>query len=162
MATFSYTALYPIRCSSNRDNHHEHKQKLNNIRIIGASGRSSTKADTLSQTAGVASTFNSITNPVVENGCIAKEELRQNIPTKKQSMDSHRQGIVIEGGLGYRQTVVIRSYEVGPDKTATLESILNLLQVMLNYSFQVHERAQKHERSLYILKKKRALHIILK
>ncbi|XP_062145208.1 palmitoyl-acyl carrier protein thioesterase, chloroplastic-like [Alnus glutinosa] len=128
MATFSYTALYPIRCSSNRDNHHEHKQKLNNIRIIGASGRSSTKADTLSQTAGVASTFNSITNPVVENGCIAKEELRQNIPTKKQSMDSHRQGIVIEGGLGYRQTVVIRSYEVGPDKTATLESILNLLQ----------------------------------
>lgn len=58
--------------------------------------------------------------------------------------------------------LVIRSYEVGPDKTATLESILNLLQVMLNYSFQVHAHAQKHERSLYVLKKKRALHIILK
>lgn len=136
MAAFSYPASYNrFRCSSNKDNH-EHKQKLNNIRIVGASGRSSTKADTLSQMAGVANTFNSITNPVVENGCIAKEKLRQNIPTKKQSVDRHRQGIIIEGGVGYRQTVVIRSYEVGPDKTATLESILNLLQVILNYSFQ--------------------------
>lgn len=146
MATFSCTAPYPIRCSSNRDNH-DHKQKLNNIRIIGASSRSSIKADILSQKAGVASTFNSITNSVVENGCIAREELRQNIPTKKQSVDPHRQGLIIEGGVGYRQTVVIRSYEVGPDKTATLESILNLLQVMLNYSFQVHPHAQKHKRS---------------
>ncbi|XP_059434443.1 palmitoyl-acyl carrier protein thioesterase, chloroplastic-like [Corylus avellana] len=128
MAAFSYPASYNIfRCSSNRDNH-DHKQKLNNIRIVGASGRSSTKADTLSQMAGVANTFNSISNPVVENGCIAKEELRQNIPTKKQSVDRHRQGIIIEGGVGYRLTVVIRSYEVGPDKSATLESILNLLQ----------------------------------
>jgi hypothetical protein len=130
MAAFSYPAsCHTFRCSSNRDNN-ELKQKLNNIRIVGASGRNSTKADTLSQTAGVANTFNSITNPVVENGCTAKEELRQNIPTKKQSVDRHRQGIIIEGGIGYRQTVVIRSYEVGPDKTATLESILNLLQVI--------------------------------
>ncbi|KAH7528679.1 hypothetical protein FEM48_Zijuj05G0097600 [Ziziphus jujuba var. spinosa] len=53
---------------------------------------------------------------------------RQNIPTKKQLVDPVRQGVIIEGGVGYRQTVVIRSYEVGADKTATLESILNLLQ----------------------------------
>ncbi|XP_015941721.2 palmitoyl-acyl carrier protein thioesterase, chloroplastic-like [Arachis duranensis] len=53
---------------------------------------------------------------------------RQNIPTKKQLVDPHRQGLMVEGGVGYRQTIVIRSYEVGPDKTATLESILNLLQ----------------------------------
>ncbi|CAL9116845.1 unnamed protein product [Musa acuminata var. zebrina] len=41
---------------------------------------------------------------------------------------SFRQGLIVEGGVRYRQTVVIRSYEVGPDKTATLETILNLLQ----------------------------------
>uniref|UniRef100_A0A7N0UE39 Acyl-[acyl-carrier-protein] hydrolase n=1 Tax=Kalanchoe fedtschenkoi TaxID=63787 RepID=A0A7N0UE39_KALFE len=56
------------------------------------------------------------------------EDVRQNIPTEKQLMDQHRQGMMIEGGVAYRQTVVVRSYEVGPDKAATLESILNLLQ----------------------------------
>lgn len=55
---------------------------------------------------------------------------RQNIPTKKQLVDPVRQGAITEGGVAYRQTVVIRSYEVGADKTATLESILNLLQVI--------------------------------
>ncbi|KAF3612270.1 putative E3 ubiquitin-protein ligase RHA2A-like [Capsicum annuum] len=53
-------------------------------------------------------------------------QMRQNIPRKKQVVDSYRQGIIVEGV--YRQTVVIRSYEVGPDKVATIESILNLLQ----------------------------------
>ncbi|KAJ8492749.1 hypothetical protein OPV22_014470 [Ensete ventricosum] len=38
---------------------------------------------------------------------------------------------MVEGGVRYRQTVVIRSYEVGPDKTATLETILNLLQIKM-------------------------------
>ncbi|KAM3741286.1 hypothetical protein ACB098_08G164600 [Castanea mollissima] len=84
------------------------------------------KPDTLSQPAGVVSTYNSFTS--VNGNSITTEECRQNIPTKKQSVDPHRQGLIIEGGVGYRQTVVIRSYEVGPDKTAILESILNLLQ----------------------------------
>ena len=53
-----------------------------------------------------------------------------NIPTKKQLIDPVRQGVITQGGVGYKQTVVIRSYEVGADKTATLESILNLLQVI--------------------------------
>ncbi|KAJ6287694.1 hypothetical protein OIU76_028897, partial [Salix suchowensis] len=43
-------------------------------------------------------------------------------------VDPFRQGFITEGDVGYRQTVVLRSYEVGGDKTATLESILNLLQ----------------------------------
>ncbi|KAF5945540.1 hypothetical protein HYC85_015768 [Camellia sinensis] len=46
----------------------------------------------------------------------------------KQFEDPYRQGLLVEEGVGYRQTVVIRSYEVGPDKTATMETILNLLQ----------------------------------
>lgn len=58
---------------------------------------------------------------------IPMTQIRQNIPTKKQLVDTYRQGVIVEGA--YRQTVVIRSYEVGPDKVATIESILNLLQV---------------------------------
>ncbi|GFZ15948.1 hypothetical protein Acr_25g0003570 [Actinidia rufa] len=64
----------------------------------------------------------------LKNGHVKTQQIRQNIPTKKQSVDPFRQGLIIEGGVGYRQTVVIRSYEVGADKTATIESILNLLQ----------------------------------
>nr|XP_043638594.1 palmitoyl-acyl carrier protein thioesterase, chloroplastic-like [Erigeron canadensis] len=53
---------------------------------------------------------------------------RTMIPTKKQFVDPFRQGVIILDGVGYRQTVVIRSYEVGTDKTATPQSIFNLLQ----------------------------------
>ncbi|PWA60268.1 acyl-ACP thioesterase, HotDog domain protein [Artemisia annua] len=50
------------------------------------------------------------------------------IPTKKQYVDPFRQGLIILDGVGYRQTIVVRSYEVGTDKTVTPQSILNLLQ----------------------------------
>lgn len=76
--------------------------------------------------------------PPTETGI---EQTRQNIPTKKQFVDPYRQGLITGEGVGYRQTVVIRSYEVGPDKTASLESILNLLQVKLvhqHYIFDIH------------------------
>ncbi|WVZ85837.1 hypothetical protein U9M48_032704, partial [Paspalum notatum var. saurae] len=53
---------------------------------------------------------------------------RQNIPTEKQVVDPFRQALIVEGGVRYQQTLVVRSYEVGPDKTATLETVLNLLQ----------------------------------
>uniref|UniRef100_A0ACD5VIU2 Uncharacterized protein n=1 Tax=Avena sativa TaxID=4498 RepID=A0ACD5VIU2_AVESA len=56
------------------------------------------------------------------------EGSRQNIPTEKQVEDPFRQAQIVEGGVRYQQTVVVRSYEVGPDKTATLETVLNLLQ----------------------------------
>lgn len=101
------------------------------------------KPDTLSQPAGVASTYNSFTS-VNGSGNITAEELRQNIPTKKRSVDTHRQGLIIEVGVGYRQTVVIRSYEVGPDKTATLESILNLLQVRIKKNLIVQSSIFNH------------------
>ncbi|KAJ6903104.1 hypothetical protein NC651_020568 [Populus alba x Populus x berolinensis] len=66
-------------------------------------------------------------------------KIRQNIPTKKQLVDYHRQGLIIEEGVGYRQTVVIRSYEVGSDKTATLESIRNLLQMNKSFRGEIME-----------------------
>ncbi|KAJ8763490.1 hypothetical protein K2173_002373 [Erythroxylum novogranatense] len=55
------------------------------------------------------------------------EHIRQNIPIKKQFVDPYRHGLIIEGGVGYGQ--IITSYKVEIDKTATLESILNLLQI---------------------------------
>lgn len=122
MASFSTLAYFPIttmRCSSNRASYDPNKKSLNNIKINGTSTKSTTTASTLSSV-------------YTENGYISEQQVRQNIPTTKQSVDHYRQGMSIEGGVGYRQRVVIRSYEVGPDKTATLESILNLLQVIIN------------------------------
>ncbi|CAM6119388.1 unnamed protein product [Calypogeia fissa] len=42
--------------------------------------------------------------------------------------DSFRQGRLIERGHLYRQTFVLRSYEVGQDKTASIETIMNYFQ----------------------------------
>ncbi|TKY50914.1 Palmitoyl-acyl carrier protein thioesterase [Spatholobus suberectus] len=121
-ATFSYPAsTYPVRCCSMRENHDQLKQQVNNSIRTNGSFRSPFKVESHSQTASTTTTLGQAAT-IGENG------LRQNIPTKKQLVDPHRQGLIIEGGVGYRQTVVIRSYEVGADKTATLESILNLLQ----------------------------------
>ncbi|KAL4347059.1 hypothetical protein GQ457_17G013160 [Hibiscus cannabinus] len=62
------------------------------------------------------------------NRHISEEKIRQRIPMKKQMVDPYRQGLIVERGVGYRQTVVVRSYEVGADKTTSLESLLNLFQ----------------------------------
>ncbi|KAK1386974.1 Acyl-[acyl-carrier-protein] hydrolase [Heracleum sosnowskyi] len=62
-----------------------------------------------------------------ENGHITVEQIHENMPTK-QLCDPYPQALMIKKDVGYIQRVVIRSYEVGPDKTATIESILNLLQ----------------------------------
>ncbi|WVZ62758.1 hypothetical protein U9M48_012464 [Paspalum notatum var. saurae] len=42
--------------------------------------------------------------------------------------DALRLGKFVEGRLVYRQQFVIRSYEIGPDRTATMETLMNLLQ----------------------------------
>ncbi|KAG4984494.1 hypothetical protein AAZX31_10G254600 [Glycine max] len=122
VATFSYPAsTYFVRCCSVRENHDQVKLQVNSSIRTNGSFRSPVKVESLKQTVSTTTTLGQAVT-IDENG------LRQNIPTKKQLVDPHRQGLIIEGGVGYRQTVVIRSYEVGADKTATLESILNLLQ----------------------------------
>lgn len=40
-------------------------------------------------------------------------------------------GRFVEDHYVYRQTFIIRSYEIGPDKTATMETLMNLLQVLI-------------------------------
>lgn len=122
MTALCYRIIFPIRCTSSNNNTRDpNKQKLHKIKINGTPSARPHKIDSLSQIAagGAAASV----------AFAAKNIIRQNIPTKKQNIDAHRQGFIVEQGVGYRQTVVIRSYEVGPDKTATLESIFYLLQV---------------------------------
>lgn len=44
-------------------------------------------------------------------------------------LDTMRRGKLVENDLIYRQTFVIRSYEAGFDKIASIETIANLFQV---------------------------------
>lgn len=107
-----------------KENNDQHKQAMNNGIRVNGSYRSQVKVDSLSLTGeGSPASLGHVVS-LIETG------QRQNIPTKKQLVDPNRQGLIVEGGVGYKQTVVVRSYEVGPDKTATLETILNLLQVI--------------------------------
>lgn len=46
-----------------------------------------------------------------------------------QPVDPFRQGRMLERGKVYRQTFVIRSYEVGADRTASIDTLTNLFQV---------------------------------
>ncbi|GLJ31671.1 hypothetical protein SUGI_0636360 [Cryptomeria japonica] len=71
------------------------------------------------------STLETIT---VNNSPVKEKEKGSLIPVTKQMVDPFRQGRLIENGVAYRQTVVVRSYEVGPDKTTTIETFLNLFQ----------------------------------
>lgn len=136
-STFSYSTIVVISCSTSRDGNDQNKQNMNTS-IKNINGSSTFPFDKVklllnqknSGTALAAITTTTTSRPTTaENLYINKQEVRQNIPTKKQLVDPFRQGLIIEGGVGYRQTIVIRSYEVGPDKTATIETILNLLQV---------------------------------
>ncbi|XP_027152458.1 palmitoyl-acyl carrier protein thioesterase, chloroplastic-like [Coffea eugenioides] len=121
MACLSFSACSTVRRSSNRDGHEPNDQNISSVKINGTSSYPSAKVELSGKRNGAATVAS-------ENLYISTQEVRQNIPTKKQLVDPFRQGLIIEEGVGYRQTVVIRSYEVGPDKTATLESVLNLLQ----------------------------------
>ncbi|KAL6186531.1 hypothetical protein ACLB2K_042651 [Fragaria x ananassa] len=135
MATFSNLAYFPVtnKFSSNRASYDPNKKSLNNIEMNGTITKySTTKVE-------MESTLTSFTS-VTENGYISEQQVRQNISITKQSVDHYRQGMIIEGGVGYRQRVVIRSYEVGPDTTATTESIVNLLQAGFDIGWSVECR----------------------
>ncbi|XP_022939594.1 palmitoyl-acyl carrier protein thioesterase, chloroplastic-like [Cucurbita moschata] len=123
MASFSCPVPYVVRCSIAKEGGDFNRQRY--AKVNGGIIRSISEADLLSRSAKAS---RALIPSVAENGFVVKEDVRQKIPTKKQLVDPYRQGLIIEGGVGYRQTVVIRSYEVGPDKTATMESLMNLLQ----------------------------------
>ncbi|KAK6146830.1 hypothetical protein DH2020_020699 [Rehmannia glutinosa] len=119
MAAISCHMLsYFTHCSSNKSSQEPNKQKLHSVKINGTKH---------------VMAFPCVDNPPAKNVRISIDgQIRQNIPTKKQLVDPYRLGVFVEDGVEYRQTVVVRSHEVGPDKTMTIESILNLLQEYLN------------------------------
>jgi len=49
--------------------------------------------------------------------------------------DRLRLGSLTEDGLSYKEKFIVRSYEVGINKTATVETIANLLQVLILICF---------------------------
>ncbi|KAM6589031.1 hypothetical protein CsatA_011636 [Cannabis sativa] len=126
MSALSFPPFNAIRCCSNRDNDQNPSvQKFNNINFNGSS--SSQTDHKLSLKIGPLPSSFSLTF-VTKKESFNDEKIQENTPTKKQVIDPFHQEIIIEGGVGYRQTVVIKSYEVGSDKIATMESILNRLQ----------------------------------
>ncbi|KAG8475446.1 hypothetical protein CXB51_032217 [Gossypium anomalum] len=130
MFTFSCPVSFSISCSSSNGNIQNHGDYRVNINVNGSScTRRPIKHHTLLNEVGVKEGSTSLSAiQFLENGHISEEKIRQRIPRQKQLVDPYRQGLITERGVGYRQTVVVRSYEVGPDKTATLESLLNLFQ----------------------------------
>jgi len=75
-----------------------------------------------------------VNGAVMPNGAKAVPDVRQ-VPApppasvEGDDSDAFRLGKFVEGRLVYRQQFVIRSYEIGPDRTATMETLMNLLQV---------------------------------
>lgn len=55
-------------------------------------------------------------------------------------------GKFVEGRFVFRQIFVIRSYEIGPDRTATMETLMNFLQVSFTIllSFVINSFQHKH------------------
>lgn len=51
-------------------------------------------------------------------------------PSSETLADRLRLGSLTENGLSYKEKFIVRSYEVGINKTATVETIANLLQVL--------------------------------
>lgn len=75
---------------------------------------------------------NKINGKKVINGVEKKLCVENDVEEGDESLKSFKLGRFVEKRLVYRQTFVIRSYEIGPDKTATMETLLNLLQVRSN------------------------------
>ncbi|XP_061957327.1 palmitoyl-acyl carrier protein thioesterase, chloroplastic-like [Populus nigra] len=118
-------ALCPTSCSHSTPKHNtKWKTEVNGTATVAFKGKALSRASSVTGKQRRIVSAASVT----ELTRVSETKCRQNIPTEKQLVDPFRQGIITEGGVRYRQTVVIRSYEVGADKTATLESILNLLQ----------------------------------
>ncbi|KAL4385390.1 hypothetical protein GQ457_15G003260 [Hibiscus cannabinus] len=130
MATFScpVTSFSSIRCSYGPNSSGNHGDYRVNVNVNGNASTRPFKHHALVNEMALQSPASLANLQFLENGHISEEKIRQRIPTKKQLVDPYRRGLIVERGVGYRQTVVVRSYEVGADKTASLESLFNLFQ----------------------------------
>ncbi|KAF4361583.1 hypothetical protein F8388_007599 [Cannabis sativa] len=57
-----------------------------------------------------------------------KSEILTDVSVDNSPLHAYLLGKFVEDRFVYRQTFIIRSYETGPDKTATMETLMNLLQ----------------------------------
>ncbi|XBI60146.1 palmitoyl-acyl carrier protein thioesterase, chloroplastic-like [Aegilops tauschii subsp. strangulata] len=120
-----YHSRVLIRCSSSERGGQQRSNAA--VRVNGAAHRATLQVGAALETS-INETLAELSAPLLAPATDGRERSRQNIPTEKQAEDPFRQAQIVEGGVRYQQTVVVRSYEVGPDRTATLETILNLLQ----------------------------------
>lgn len=140
--TVSCSRVFVVRCSASSSgggggggHGQQHRSGGNAVRVNGAAHRAPLQVGAALETS-INRSLAELSVPVLPllpatggDGDVGGEERsRQNIPTEKQTVDPFRQALIVEGGVRYQQTLVVRSYEVGPDKTATLETVLNLLQ----------------------------------
>lgn len=137
--TISCSRVLIVRCSASSEGGggHGHQHRSGNaVTVNGAAHRAPLQVGTALETS-INRSLAELSSPVLpllpstavgEEDDVGEERSRQNIPTEKQTVDPFRQALIVEGGVRYQQTLVVRSYEVGPDKTATLETVLNLLQ----------------------------------
>jgi len=140
--TVSCSRVFVVRCSASSSgggdgggHGQQHRSGGNAVRVNGATHLAPLQVGAALETS-INRSLAELSAPVLPllpatggDGDIGGEERsRQNIPTEKQTVDPFRQALIVEGGVRYQQTLVVRSYEVGPDKTATLETVLNLLQ----------------------------------
>lgn len=121
-----YHSRVLIRCSSSERGAQQRSNAA--VRVNGAAHRATLQVGAALETS-INETLAELSAPLLAPATDGRERSRQNIPTEKQAEDPFRQAQIVEGGVRYQQTVVVRSYEVGPDRTATLETLLNLLQV---------------------------------
>ncbi|CAL4949831.1 unnamed protein product [Urochloa decumbens] len=138
MASVSPCSIYCssrvfVRCSASeggggggQGHHRSSSSSSNAVRVNGAAHRAALQVGAALETS-ISRSLAELSSPVLPPPP-AGERVRQNIPTEKQTVDPFRQALIVEGGVRYQQTLVVRSYEVGPDKTATMETVLNLLQ----------------------------------
>jgi hypothetical protein len=78
--------------------------------------------------------LNAVLGALAGLALVAEKHLRSEQQLAAENTDlsrlgSFRQGRLIEGRRVYRQTFVIRSYEVGVDKAASIDTFMNHLQV---------------------------------
>ncbi|XP_002962077.2 palmitoyl-acyl carrier protein thioesterase, chloroplastic [Selaginella moellendorffii] len=75
----------------------------------------------------VLSAIAGVTQIAIVPGVVEDQEQHHHHHHGGGGVDTLKQGRLVERVV-YRQTFVVRSYEVGPDKTATLDTFLNLFQ----------------------------------
>ena len=163
MASSSSCAIYCsrvlIRCSASEGGGGQGQRRSsggsNAVRVNGAAHRAPLQVGAALETSinrSLAELSAPVLTPPPLAGGAEDRVLRQNIPTEKQTVDPFRQALIVEGGVRYQQTLVVRSYEVGPDKTATMETVLNLLQVRIDRdelsSLMVHHQLIGDETNL--------------